>query len=187
MNNILTYRGITPIIDSSSFIAKNAIISGDVIIGKNVGIWYGCVIRGDVEKVRIGDNTNIQDNTVIHVTRAGHAQNKTGDHGAPAIIGKYVTVGHSALIHACTIEDYAFIGMGAIVMDMAKVESFGMLAAAAVLTPGKIVKSGQIWVGNPAKYFRDLTKEEKDYIGISAENYVELAMEYKEIEANLSS
>ena len=184
-NNILTYRNITPIIDSSSFIAGNAIISGDVIIGKNVGIWYGCVVRGDVEKVRIGDNTNIQDNTVIHVTRAGHAQNKTGSEGAPAIIGKYVTVGHSALIHACTIEDYAFIGMRSVVMDMAKVESYAMLAAGAVLTPGKIVKSGQIWVGNPAKYFRDLTKEERDYITISAENYVELAMEYKEIESSL--
>lgn len=184
MKNILTYRGITPIIDSSSFIASTAVVSGDVVIGKNVGIWYGCVIRGDVEKVRIGDDTNIQDGTIIHVTRANHAQNKTGDEGAPTIIGKGVTIGHKALIHACVIEDYAFIGMGSIIMDLARVESFGMLAAGAVLTPGKVVKSGQIWVGNPAKYFRDLTTAEKDYIKISADNYIELAQEYKEIETN---
>jgi len=182
MKNILTYRGITPKIDSSSFIASTAIISGDVAIGKNVGVWYGCVIRGDVEKIRIGDDTNIQDNTVIHVTRANHAQNKTGDEGAPTIIGKGVTIGHSAIIHACIIEDYAFIGMGSILMDLAKVESYGMLAAGAVLTPGKIVKSGQIWAGNPAKYFRDLTEAEKNYIKTSAENYMELAREYQEIE-----
>jgi len=178
MQNILTYRGIRPAIDPSSFIAQNAIISGDVIIGKNVGIWFGCVIRGDVEKIRIGDDTNIQDNTVIHVTRANHAQNKTGDKGAPTIIGKGVTVGHSAIIHACIIEDYAFVGMGSVMMDLAKIESFGMLAAGAVLTPGKVVKSGQIWAGNPAKYLRDLTQAEKDYIKTSAQNYVELMREY---------
>jgi gamma-carbonic anhydrase len=184
--NILTYRGITPTIDSSSFIAGTAIISGDVVIGKNVGIWYGCIIRGDVEKIRIGDNTNIQDNTVIHVTRANHPQNKVGAEGAPTIIGKCVTIGHNALIHACIIEDYAFIGMGSIIMDTAKVESYGMLAAGAMLTPGKVVKSGQVWAGSPAKYFRDLTKEERDYIAVSADNYIRLAMEYKEIEKSNS-
>lgn len=181
MQNILTYRGITPKIDSSSFIAPTAIVSGDTVIGKNVGVWFGCIIRGDVAKIRIGDDTNIQDNTVIHVTRANHAQNKTSDAGGPTIIGKGVTIGHSAIIHACIIEDYAFIGMGAIIMDLAKVETFGMLAAGAVLTPGKVVKSGQIWAGNPAKYFRDLTQVEKDYIKTSAENYIELMQEYKQI------
>jgi gamma-carbonic anhydrase len=178
--NILTYRGITPTIDSSSFIASTAIVSGDTVIGKNVGVWFGCVIRGDVAKIRIGDDTNIQDNTVIHVTRAHHAQNKTGFEGGPTIIGKGVTIGHSAIIHACVIEDYAFIGMGSIVMDLARVEKYGMLAAGAVLTPGKVVKTGQIWAGNPARYFRDLTQVEKDYIGTSAQNYIELMREYKE-------
>jgi len=178
MQNILTYRGIRPTIDPSSFIAHNAIISGDTIIGKNVGIWFGCVIRGDVAKIRIGDDTNIQDNTVIHVTRANHIQNKTSDDGGPTIIGKGVTIGHSAIIHACVIEDYSFIGMGSILMDLARVESYGMLAAGAVLTPGKVVKSGQIWAGNPAKYFRDLTEAEKDYIKTSANNYIELMREY---------
>ncbi|MFT7087225.1 MAG: carbonic anhydrase/acetyltransferase-like protein (isoleucine patch superfamily) [Rickettsiales bacterium] len=179
MKNILPYRGTLPTIDSSSWVAPNAFISGDVIIGKNVGIWFGCTIRGDVAKIRIGDNTNIQDNSVIHVTRANHVQNKTSDAGGPTNIGKGVTIGHSAIIHACTIEDYAFIGMGAIVMDLAKVEKYGMLAAGAVLTPGKVVKSGQIWAGNPARYFRDLTEAERNYIETSATNYVELMNEYK--------
>jgi len=186
MKNILTYRGITPSIHDSAFIASTAIVSGDVVIGKDVGIWYGVIIRGDVAKIRIGDGTNIQDNSVVHVTRPNHAQNKTGDEGGPTIIGKGVTIGHNAIIHACIIEDYAFIGMGSIVMDLARVESFGMLAAGAVLTPGKVVKSGQIWAGNPARYFRDLTEEEKDYIKISELNYIDLAREYKEIEEEKS-
>lgn len=179
MKNILPYRGILPTIDSSAFIAPNAIISGDTKIGKNSSIWFGCTVRGDVESIRIGDNTNIQDNSVIHVTRAHHAANKTGDKGAPTLIGNNVTVGHGAIIHACIIEDNAFIGMGSIVMDMARVEQYGMLAAGAVLTPGKVIKTGQLWVGNPAKYFRDLTDVEKNYIKTSADNYAELAAEYK--------
>ncbi len=181
MKNILSYRNILPKIDPSAFIAHNAIISGDVIIEERSSIWYGCVVRGDVERIRIGKNTNIQDNTVIHVTRANHVANKTGDHGAPTLIGNNVTVGHSAIIHACIIEDNAFIGMGALIMDMARVEEYGMLAAGAVLTPGKIIKKGQLWVGNPAKYYRDLTPEEKSYIKVSADNYAELALEYKSL------
>ncbi len=184
MTNILKYRDILPKIDDSAFVAKNAIISGDTHIGEGSSIWYGCVVRGDVSHIRIGKNTNIQDNTVIHVTRPNHAANKTGDDGAPTIIGDNVTVGHSAIIHACIIEDNAFIGMGSVVMDMARVEEYSMLAAGAVLTPGKVVKSGQLWVGNPAKYFRDLTDVERNYIKTSADNYNELAMEYKEIEKN---
>lgn len=179
MKNILPYRGILPTIDSSAFIAPNAIVSGDTKIGKNSSIWFGCTVRGDVSHVRIGDNTNIQDNSVIHVTRPHHIANKTGAAGAPAIIGSNVTVGHNAIIHACIIEDNAFIGMGAIVMDLARVEEYGMLAAGAVLTPGKVVKKGELWVGNPAKFYRNLTEEEKNFIKTSADNYAELASEYK--------
>lgn len=177
---------MTPSVDKSAFVASNAILSGDVKIGKNSGIWYGCVLRGDVTKIVIGENTNIQDNTVLHGTRPNHAQNKTGSEGAPVIVGNNVTIGHNALVHACVIEDYAFIGMGSIVMDLARIEKFGMLAAGGVLTPGKVIKSGQIWAGNPAKYFRDMTQSEKDYIQVSADNYAELAREYKEIESKNS-
>jgi carbonic anhydrase/acetyltransferase-like protein (isoleucine patch superfamily) len=179
MRNILPYRGIAPTIESSAFVAHSAIISGDVKIGKNSGIWYGCVLRGDVTKIVIGENTNIQDNCVLHGTRPHHAQNKTGAEGAPVLIGNGVTIGHGAIIHACIIEDNAFIGMGSLIMDLARVEEYGMLAAGAVLTPGKVIKSGQIWAGNPAKYFRDMTQVEKDYIKVSADNYAELAREYK--------
>lgn len=180
MKNILKYRDKTPNIDESAFIASNAIISGDTRIGKNSGIWYGCVVRGDVTTITVGDNTNIQDNCVLHGTRPNHAQNKTGANGAPVTIGNGVTIGHGAIIHACSIADNSFVGMGAVVMDMAKIEEYGMLAAGAVLTPGKIVKSGQIWAGNPAKYFRDMSQAEKDYIKVSADNYTDLAKEYKE-------
>ena len=109
MKNILPYRGILPQLDSSSFVASNAIISGDVKIGKNSGIWYGCVLRGDVTKIVIGENTNIQDNCVLHGTRPNHAQNKTGSEGAPVLVGSSVTIGHNAIIHACIIEDFSFI------------------------------------------------------------------------------
>jgi len=180
MTNIFSYRGIFPNIDKSSFIAHNAVITGDVKIAKNSGVWYGCVLRGDVTKIEIGENTNIQDNCVLHGTRPNHAQNKTGAEGAPVIVGNGVTIGHSAIIHACIIEDNAFVGMGSIIMDLARVEQFGMLAAGAVLTPKKIVKSGEIWAGNPAKFFRQMTQIEKDYIKISAQNYIELANEYRQ-------
>jgi carbonic anhydrase/acetyltransferase-like protein (isoleucine patch superfamily) len=178
-NNILTYNGITPKIHSSNFIANNAIISGDVDIAPNCGIWFGTVIRGDVAKINIGKYTNIQDNCTVHGTRANHVQNKTGDNGGPTNIGEYVTIGHNTIIHACTIKDYAFVGMGCVVMDQAIISDNSMLAAGAVLTPGKIIKSGEIWAGNPARYLRDLTKEEIDYIKISALNYYKLANEYK--------
>ena len=179
MKNILPYRNILPNIDSTAFIAHTAIISGATKIGKNSGIWYGCVLRGDVTKIIIGDNTNIQDNCVLHGTRPHHAQNKTGAEGAQVIIGNGVTIGHNAIVHACIISDNSFIGMGSIVMDQAHIEEYGMLAAGGVLTPKKVIKSGQIWAGNPAKYFRDMTQTEKDYIKISADNYAELAREYK--------
>ena len=177
---IIKYKGLVPKIHPSVFLAGNTVISGDVKIGENSGIWFGTVIRGDVSTVRIGKNTNIQDNSVVHVTRAHHKQNKTGDAGGPVVIGDNVTIGHSCIIHACIIEDEAFIGMGSVLMDLARVEKQGMLAAGSVLTPGKVVKSGQLWAGVPAKYFRDMTKEELDYIKISADNYAELAREYLE-------
>lgn len=171
---ILPYRGeynpkgILPTISPKAFIAPGAAIIGDVEIGEDTGVWFGCVIRGDVNIVRIGNRTNIQDGTVIHVTR------KTG----PTHIGSNVTIGHSALLHACTLHDNSFIGMRATVMDGAVVESGAWVAAGALVTPGKRILAGQIWAGNPAKYFRDLTKEEQDFIAVSAQNYVEHAREY---------
>ena len=177
--NLLPYLGQMPNIHQSAFIANNTTITGKVNIGEKSSVWFGCVLRGDVAKITIGSYSNIQDACILHGTRPNHAQNKTGKDGAMVSVGNYVTIGHSAIIHACEVQDYAFVGMGSIVMDLAIIEQYAMLAAGAVLTPGKVIKSKQIWAGNPAKYLRDMTQTELDYIKISAENYVELAMQYK--------
>jgi len=166
---ILPYKGIVPKIASDAFIAPGAVIIGDVEIGSQTNVWFGCIIRGDVNTIRIGSRTNIQDGTVIHVTR------KTG----PTKIGNNVTIGHSVLIHACTIEDDSFIGMHSTIMDNAVVRSKGMVAAGAIVTPKKEIPTGEIWAGNPARFLRKMRQEETDFIAISAQNYVELAEEYR--------
>lgn len=176
---ILQYKHSSPKIAESSFIAQNAVVAGSVEIAEGVGIWYGCVLRGDVSSIKIGKNSNVQDGTTIHGTRPHHLQNKTGSTPADVIIGNNVTIGHNCIIHACTIEDEAFIGMGSVMMDLSRVEKHGMLAAGSVLSPKKVVKSGELWAGVPAKFFRMLTPEEIAYISTSAENYRILAMEYK--------
>ena len=166
---ILPFRGTLPTIADDAFIAEGAVIIGDVHIGKESNVWFGSIIRGDVNYIRIGDRTNIQDGTVIHVTR------KTG----PTIIGNGVTIGHSVLLHACTLEDDCFIGMHATIMDKAVVESGAWVAAGALVPPGKRILKGQVWAGNPARYLRDMKPEETDFIPISSNNYVELAREYR--------
>ena len=166
---ILPYLGIMPTIHQDAWIAPGAVIVGDVHIGAQSNVWFGCVIRGDVCPIRIGERTNIQDSSVIHVTR------KIG----PTTIGSGVTVGHKALIHAATIEDDSFVGMGSVVLDFAVIETGGFLAAGGILTPRKCIPAGQMWAGNPAKYFRELKQEEKEYIPVSAQHYVNLAVHYK--------
>lgn len=168
---ILPYKNIYPKIAESAFIAPTANIIGDVTIGENTGIWFNVVIRGDVEPILIGDNTNIQDGTVIHVTRGG----------GKTIIGSNVTIGHKALIHAATLSDESFVGMGAIVMDGVVVEKHAWVAAGALVTNNKIVKSGEIWAGNPAKFLRKMTEAEIAYISKSAQNYKIHVQEYKDI------
>jgi carbonic anhydrase/acetyltransferase-like protein (isoleucine patch superfamily) len=165
---ILPYQGKMPKIHPTAFIAENAVIIGDVEIGAYSNIWYNCVIRGDVNHIRIGERTNIQDGTIVHVTRVT----------SPTLIGSGITIGHLALLHACTLEDNCFIGMGAKVLDDAVVESHAMLAAGALLTPKKRIPSGQLWAGNPAKHMRDLTEKDLSFFPISAENYVRLGQEY---------
>lgn len=166
---VLPYKGITPKIHKSAFIAPTASVVGDIVIGADSNIWYNCAMRGDVHEIRIGARTNIQDGSIIHVT--------TDFSGT--YVGDDVTVGHGAILHACTVENFGFVGMQACVMDGAVVESRGMLAAGALLTPNKRVPSGQLWAGRPAKYMRDLTQEELDYIKWSAPHYVALGQEHK--------
>lgn len=169
---ILPYKSILPRIAKSAYIAPGAAVIGDVEIGEEVGIWFNVTIRGDVEPIKIGARTNIQDGTVIHCTRGGH----------PTNIGEGVTVGHSVTLHACTLEDNCFVGMGAIVMDDCVVESGAMLAAGAMLTPGKRIPSGELWAGSPAKFFKKLSEKELGFFPISAANYVKHVHEYKDEE-----
>jgi carbonic anhydrase/acetyltransferase-like protein (isoleucine patch superfamily) len=166
---ILPHKGVLPKIAEDVFIAPTATVIGDVEIGSRSSIWFGCVVRGDVNAIRIGRGSNVQDGTVIHVDRR-----KFG-----TVIGDGVLVGHMCLIHGCTLEDNSFVGMKACVMDGVVVERHAMVAAGALVTPGKRVRSGELWAGSPAKKMRELTPEEIAYIGEAATLYAEYAEEYR--------
>ena len=159
----------TPDVDATAFIADGAVVVCDVRIADHASVWYGCVIRGDVQQIVIGARSNIQDGTVIHAS--------TG--GIPTTIGADVTIGHAAVLHACTIEDGAFIGIGARVLDNATVMRGGMLAAGAVLTPRKTVGAGELWAGNPAKLLRALSDDERAGMRRNVQRYVALAAHYR--------
>ncbi|UFS71813.1 gamma carbonic anhydrase family protein [Geomonas sp. RF6] len=173
---IRAFKGVSPQIDLTAFIAEGAVVIGDVRIGRESSIWFNCVVRGDVNFISIGERTNIQDLSVLHVTHKKDAD----DPGAPLVIGSDVTVGHSVTLHGCTIEDGAFIGMQAIVMDRAVVGKGALVGARALVTEGTVVPPGTLWLGAPAKYVRDLTPEEKEWIARSPGNYVSYASEYRD-------
>jgi carbonic anhydrase/acetyltransferase-like protein (isoleucine patch superfamily) len=171
------YAHATPLIDASAFIADNAVVRGDVSIGAETSIWFGCVLRGDVQTIRIGARCNIQDGTIIHAST----------NGEPTRIGDDVTVGHAAVLHACTLESGAFVGLGALVLDRAIVRSEGMLAAGAVLTSGKVVGAGELWAGNPARLLRELRPEERSAMGVNVLRYVALGKHYRSQDALVSA
>ena len=162
------YKNLLTKIHPSVFVAENAVIIGDVEIGEESSVWYNCVLRGDVNDIKIGARTNIQDGTVIHVSSTTQG----------TYIGNDVTVGHMALLHACTIGDRAFIGMKACVMDDAVIEDEAMVAAGALVTPGKRVPKHQLWGGSPARFMRDLTEEEICFLQFSADRYVKVSRSY---------
>ncbi len=168
--NLLPFQGVLPTIDPKAFIASSAMIIGDTHIGEESGIWYGCVVRGDVNEIRIGKRTNIQDLTMIHCAERGQG----------TYLGDDITVGHSAVLHACTVEDNAFIGIQACVMDDCLVERGAMVAAGALVTPGKIVKAGEVWAGRPAKKLRDINQADLDFFAINRQRYVRLANQYRQ-------
>ncbi|MBV2209018.1 MAG: gamma carbonic anhydrase family protein [Thermomonas sp.] len=173
--NIRPYRNVRPTLGQRNYIDPLSAVIGDVVLGDDVSVWPLTVIRGDVNFIRIGDRTNIQDGTVIHVSHDGpHA--KLG--GFATRIGSDVTIGHKAIIHACTIEDAVLIGMGAIILDGAVVKKHGFVGAGAVVSPGKVVGEGELWVGNPAKKLRDLSAAEIEGLYYSAKHYVRLKDEY---------
>lgn len=166
---ILPYKDKTPQIHPSAFIAENAVIIGDVVIGAESSVWFGCVIRGDVNNVIIGERTNIQDGTVIHVSSTTQG----------TYIGNDVTVGHMALIHACTIGNKVLVGMKACIMDDTKVEDEVIIGAGALVTTKKHIGKGQLWAGSPAKYMRDLNEEDYKFLDISSARYVTLREHYR--------
>jgi carbonic anhydrase/acetyltransferase-like protein (isoleucine patch superfamily) len=169
MPRILSHNNIHPKIAADAWIAPGATVIGDVEIGSKSSIWFGCTVRGDMNVIRIGKNSNLQDNSVIHV-----AYGKFGTY-----IGDDVLMGHMCLIHACTIEDGVTIGMRACVMDGAVIERGAMVAAGALVTPGKVVPSGELWVGSPAKKMRDLSEDEMAANVSAAQRYADFAQRYR--------
>ena len=169
MPRILAYRGVRPRLADDVFVAPGACVIGDVEIGASSSIWFGCVVRGDVNHVRIGARSNLQDGTIVHVTHDGN----------PTLVGDEVTVGHGCILHACTLDDRAFVGMDATLLDGSRVETDAMLAAGALLTPGKCVPSGELWAGRPARLLRELRPGE--IVAFAERNalYVKLAAEYR--------
>jgi carbonic anhydrase/acetyltransferase-like protein (isoleucine patch superfamily) len=175
---ILPYGGKHPRIAPDAFIAPTAVIIGDVEIGPRASVWFGCVLRGDTNSIRVGAGTNIQDGTIVHVNNLPPGVDPASP-GYRTTIGAGVTIGHMAMLHACTLEDGSFVGMRAAVIDGAVVESRAMVAAGAMVTPGKRVKEGELWAGSPAKLMRMLTNEELAGFVDSAEHYSQLAASYR--------
>lgn len=158
-------NGKQPTFGKGCFLAENMTLTGDVQLGDNCTVWYNAVIRGDVNSIRIGNNTNIQDGVVIHGTYNTH----------PTVIGSNVSVGHNAIVHGCTIEDNVLIGMGSIVMDGCVVESGSIVAAGAVVSPNTHIESGSLYAGVPAKKIKDVSEEQRAMIQRIAENYPKYA------------
>lgn len=168
------FNGKQPVIGKSVFIDDSAVVIGDVTLGDDVSVWPATVIRGDVESICIGAGTNVQDGSVLHVSHAG----KFSPVGHPLTIGKGVTIGHKAVVHACTIGDYCLIGIGAIIMDDAVLEDYVMLGAGALVPPGKRLEGGYLYVGSPARQTRPLTETEKEFLEYSSQQYIQLKNEY---------
>ncbi|HEX4262384.1 MAG TPA: gamma carbonic anhydrase family protein [Acetobacteraceae bacterium] len=160
--------GVAPVIAADAWVAPTAAVIGRVEIGSRSGVWFHCVLRGDTNFIRVGARVNIQDGTIVHVN-AGHF---------PTIIEDDVTIGHAAIVHACTLRARAFVAMGATVLDGAVIEAGGVLAAGSVLPPGKVIGPGELWMGSPAKLKRVLSVEERAEFDRTAVHYAELAGRY---------
>ncbi len=174
MTSLRTYRGVPPKLGARVYVDPAATVIGDVELGDDVSIWPGAVVRGDVEKIRVGARTNVQDGAVLHVTHDG----PYSPGGFPCTVGADVTIGHGAVVHACTIGDCCLVGMHATVLDGAVVQRHAFVGAGALVAPGKVVGEGELWVGNPARCVRKLGDAEIEALRYSARRYVELKDDY---------
>ena len=171
---IRSYGDKNPSIASDCYIDESAVVIGDVVIGSHSTVWPLCVIRGDVNIIRIGDYSNIQDGSVLHVSHQG----KFNPEGAELHIGNHVTVGHKALLHGCQIGNQCLIGMGAIVMDNAVIEDRVMVGSGSLVPPGKVLQSDYLYLGNPVRQIRKLSESEMEYLVYVADHYVSLKQQY---------
>ena len=174
MSNIRPYKNILPKIADTAYIDTAACVIGDVVIGQDSSIWPMVAVRGDVNSIRIGERTNVQDGCVLHVTHAG----PLSPDGFALTIGNDVTVGHNAVLHACTVEDLCLIGMGVVVLDGAVIKTGAMVGAGSIVSPGKELQGGYLYLGTPARQVRELTEKEKDFLSYSAKHYVALKNDY---------
>ncbi|MBA3581393.1 MAG: gamma carbonic anhydrase family protein [Gammaproteobacteria bacterium] len=167
------FQGVDPILHPTAYVDAAATVIGNVTIGADSSVWPGAVIRGDVNNISIGERTSIQDNVTLHVTH----KNEHNPEGVPLVIGNDVTIGHNAVLHACVVEDECLIGISAIVLDRVLIKKHTLLAAGALVTPGKVLDGG-LWAGSPAKKMRELSEEEKNYFKYSGAHYTKLKNQY---------
>ena len=170
--SVIEIHGKRPRIHDSAFVAPGCRLIGDIEIGPDASIWYNCVLRGDGNRIRIGARSNLQDGSVVHVDPPGPGRPAAG---YPTIIGEDVLIGHMAMVHGCILHDRALVGLGSIVMDGCETESGGMLAAGALLAPGRRIPAGQLWAGRPAKFVRELSEAELAGQQLGVAHYVALA------------
>ena len=169
------FEGHQPDIHASVYIDEQALVVGEVSIGEDSSVWPMSVVRGDVNSIEIGERTNIQDGSVLHVTH----DSEYAEGGMPLVIGSDVTVGHKVILHACQVEDGCLIGMGTTVLDGALIRAGSMIGAGALVPPGKVLESGYLYLGSPVKQVRELTEKEKRFLQYSAAHYVRLKNRHK--------
>lgn len=173
-SNVSAHQGVLPRIGSGAYVHPSASVIGDVELGDDVSVWPGTVIRGDVNFIRIGAGTNVQDLSVLHVSH----KSSWDPEGAPLIIGSNVTIGHKVILHGCTIEDECLIGMGSIIMDKVVVHKHVLVGAGSLVPEGKVLESGYLYLGSPAKKVRPLTEQELGHFLYSANHYIKLKNQY---------
>ncbi|WP_261816297.1 gamma carbonic anhydrase family protein [Vibrio gallicus] len=174
MSSLRSYKEIAPSLGSDVYIDDSAVIVGDVSIGKDSSVWPQVAARGDVNHISIGERTNIQDGSVLHVTH----KNVINPNGFPLVIGNEVTIGHLVMLHGCTIKDRVLVGMSSTILDGAIIESDVYIGAGSLVPPGKVLESGFLYLGSPVKKARPLTDKEHAFLKTSADNYVNNKNDY---------